>query len=133
MFIIIIRFCSKGFKSIQSTKSPKSKTQQGFTLRVFINSFKQQNQPMFLNQVTRIIEHNGTKCKKQLKHQQQSKQNQGPCNNVEGYRVNTTISCLKQIDTRPTKTLLIYLEKLFWHSKTLAKLFIANERFIDQP
>ena len=75
MFIIIIWFFSKGFKSIQSTKSPKSNAQQGFTLRVFINSFKQQIQPMFSNQVTRTIKHNGIECeKKQLKHQQQSKQ-----------------------------------------------------------
>jgi hypothetical protein len=64
MFIVIIRFCSKGFKSIQSTKSPKSKAQQGFTLRVFTNSFKQQKQPMFLNQVTRTIKHNSTECQK---------------------------------------------------------------------
>jgi hypothetical protein len=69
---------------------------------------------MFLNQVTRTIKHNGTECqKKQLKHQQQSKQKCGPCNNVEGYRVNTTTSYLKQTDARPTKTPLIYLEKFF--------------------
>ena len=74
MFIITIWFCSKGFKSIQSTKSAKSKAQQGFTLGVFINGFEQQNQPMFLNQVTCTIKHNGTECKKKLKHQQQSKQ-----------------------------------------------------------
>jgi hypothetical protein len=67
MFIIIIWFCSKGFKSIQSTKSPKSKAQQGFTLRMFINNLKQQNKPMFLNQVTHTIKHNGTECKKTIK------------------------------------------------------------------
>jgi len=64
---------------------------------------------MLLNQVTRTIKHNDTECQnKQLKHQQQSKQKQGLCNNVEGYRVNTTTSCLKQTNTRPTKTPLIY-------------------------
>jgi hypothetical protein len=65
MFIIIIWFCSKGFKSIQSTKSPKSKAQQSFTLRVFINNFEHQNQPMFFNQVTYMIKHNNSECQKQ--------------------------------------------------------------------
>ena len=64
MFIMIILFCSKGFKRIQSTKSPKTKAQQGFTLRVFINNFKRQNQPMFLNQVTCTIKHDDTECQK---------------------------------------------------------------------
>ena len=42
---------------------------------MFINSFKQQNQPMFLNQFTRTNKRNGIESqKKQLKHQQQSKQ-----------------------------------------------------------
>ena len=78
---------------------------------------------MFLTQVTRILKHNGVECKKkQLKHQQQSKQKQGPCNNVEGYRVNTTTSCLKQTDTKPTKTPVIYLEKLFIAFKNTSKI-----------